>query len=210
MEVMYPDKKKGRKGGESKGFTCELWPLHCKKCDDVLILSAAFRCIAVAHQCVFSVAFPAAYRCNPEGLDVPMRQRNRKELKAFYSILTWHLTKKAFIHRRRSVEVWGQGTKEGGTRGKQQNIGRRGKNQHKWQMDRNTQAWSQKLKKKLQDPFETIKDGGAWTSNLMYERQGWTCAGLWHLIGNGAAWLYPRRSSEAKKEDGDNVYHGVL
>lgn len=78
----------------------------------MLVLLAAFRYIVVARQDVFSAALPSAYDFNPEGVQVPMHQRNRKEPKAFYNILPWHPRKKAFIHRRRSREVWGQGTKE--------------------------------------------------------------------------------------------------
>lgn len=73
-----------------------------------------------------------------------------------------------------------------------------------WQIS--TQAWSHKWeKKKSEAPFETIKEEGSWTSNLTYKRQGWTWAGLQHLIRNGAGWLYPRRSSEAKKKNGGHI-----
>jgi len=71
MEVMYPDRK-GRKGGESKDFIWEFWPLYCKKCDIMLVLSAAFRYIVVVHQHVLSTTLPAAYHFSPEGPQMHM------------------------------------------------------------------------------------------------------------------------------------------
>lgn len=161
---------------------------------------------------MFSAVLPAAHDFSPEGLN----QRNRKETKAFCNIQPWHL-RKAGVHPRdeSNRSMGAQDKRERVSRGRQYKVVRKGK---KWTNDKrimtnfHTSLKSQMRKeeirrskwekKKSEAPFETIKEEGVWTSNLIYKRQGWTCASLQHLIRNGAGWLYPRRSSETKKKNG--------
>lgn len=157
----------------------------------------------------FPAALPTAHNFSQEGLN----RRNRKETKTFCSIWPRHL-RKAGVHPQDEINrnVGARDKRERASRGRQYKVGRKGKkwknykrimtNFHlslKSQM-RKEEIRISKWEKKSEAPFETIEEEGVWTSNLIYERQGWTWAGLQHLIRNGAGWLYPRRSSEAKNK----------
>lgn len=198
MELVHPDNK-GRKVANFDHCIC-MYSAHVLSYELLLNILQLFTK-------VLATALPTAHNFSPERLN----WRNRKKTKAFCNIWPQHL-RKVCVHAQDEINIsmGGRDKRERASRGRHYKVGRKEK---KWKnykrimtnfhLSLKSQMRKEEIRifkweKKSEAPFETIEEEGVWTSNLIYEREGWTWAGLQHLIRNGADWLYPRRSSEAK------------